>query len=56
VCHWLGLPSCDAYWHIGESTIRLSSVNPRNVIGENSLLAVIPSAFAWAWIVASSLA
>src|SRR6476620_157824 len=51
VCHWLGWPSCEAYWHIGESTIRLFSVNPRRVMGENSLLAVIPSAFAWAWIV-----
>jgi hypothetical protein len=40
----LGLPSCEAYWHIGESTMRLSSVNPRSVMGENSLLAVIPSA------------
>src|SRR4051794_20729069 len=41
MCQSLASPSCDAYWHIGDSTMRLSSVNPRSVIGENSLQSVI---------------
>src|SRR3954451_3010820 len=41
MCQSLASPSCDAYWHIGDSTIRLSSVRPRSVIGVNSLLSAI---------------
>jgi hypothetical protein len=26
------------YWHIGETTIRLGSVSPRSVMGENRTL------------------
>src|SRR3954469_4781449 len=41
MCQSLASPSCDAYWHIGDSTMRLSSVMPRSVIGENSLQSAI---------------
>ena len=37
----MALPSSEAYWHIGATTIRLDKVNPRNVIGEKSLLAMV---------------
>jgi hypothetical protein len=35
MCQSVADPSSDAYWHIGETTMRFASVNPRMVKGEN---------------------
>src|SRR5690349_13394343 len=35
-CQSVALPFSALYWHIGETTMRFASVNPRNVIGEKS--------------------
>src|SRR6185503_19327433 len=37
MCQSLAKPSVEAYWHIGERTMRLSRVSPRSLIGVNSL-------------------
>jgi hypothetical protein len=34
-------PSIAEYWHIGETVMRLTSVTPPNVNGENRALAMI---------------
>jgi hypothetical protein len=34
----LASPSTAEYWHIGATMMRLGSVRPRNVIGENKAL------------------
>src|SRR5476651_762543 len=38
MCQAVARPSSAEYWHIGETTMRLGSVIPRNARGENSLL------------------
>src|SRR3954470_10749524 len=38
MCHSLAWPSCEEYWHIGDTTIRLERVTPRSVMGENRTL------------------
>ena len=43
-CHSLGAPSADEYWHIGDTTTRFASVNPRSVNGANIGGAAEPSA------------
>src|SRR6476660_4499473 len=37
-CQSLAEPSSDMYWHIGETTMRLGNVRPRNVKGLNRAL------------------
>src|SRR5262245_32571346 len=38
MCQACACPSTAEYWHIGEITMRLRKVSPRNVIGEKSAL------------------
>ena len=37
-CQSLASPSTDEYWHIGATMMRLASVRPRSLIGENRAL------------------
>src|SRR3954470_9988135 len=37
-CQSLASPSREEYWHIGATMMRLASVKPRKVIGENKAL------------------
>src|SRR5436305_13420260 len=37
-CQSLASPSCEEYWHIGATMMRLASVKPRKAIGENRAL------------------
>src|ERR1700712_3624505 len=37
-CQSLASPSTEEYWHIGATTMRLESVRPRSLIGENRAL------------------
>ena len=37
-CQSLASPSTAEYWHIGATMMRLASVRPRSVIGENKAL------------------
>src|SRR6188508_2760316 len=37
-CQSLASPSTDEYWHIGATMMRLESVRPRSLIGENRSL------------------
>src|SRR5580658_1638256 len=40
-CQSFAEPLSELYWHIGETTTRLGSVNPRSAIGENRTLAIV---------------
>jgi hypothetical protein len=41
MCHAVASPFSAMYWHIGDTTTRLSSVSPRRVIGAKSEEATI---------------
>ena len=38
-CHSFGIPSCEEYWHIGETTMRFRSVSDRCASGSKSAIA-----------------
>ena len=38
MCHAVASPRSAEYWHIGDTTMRLGSVTPRSVAGENNAL------------------